>query len=105
MPIVLLTCLLALTPGCGNSNDGLAETTSTTSGGGSCSAGLATLSGVTLSFKRSETEIEVYRFKETSFTRDLAPGETSENTGTWAWSGEPTCELKLDHTAAPPDWP
>ena len=62
-----------------------------------CDAGPASLEGLNIEFRRSELEAEVYRFGAGTFTRDLAPGELSENTGTFAWTGAPQCQLTLNH--------
>jgi hypothetical protein len=80
-------------------------TSSTGTGSSSCSAGPMTLDGLNVEFRRSDTEAEVYRFGAGTFTRDIAPGEASENTGTWTWKAEPECLLELSHAAVPPDWP
>ncbi|MBM4283205.1 MAG: hypothetical protein FJ137_21485 [Deltaproteobacteria bacterium] len=55
-----------------------------------------------MSFARSETEVEGYRFAAATLTRDLAPDELSESTGVRAWSGEPYCSLLLEPAAVPP---
>jgi hypothetical protein len=54
-----------------------------------CYAGPASLEGLNIEFRRSELEAEVCHFGAGTFTRDLAPGELSENTGTFAWAGSP----------------
>lgn len=105
---VIATLALA---GCGEGKDGGSADpvdsadASASPGDADCGAGPSTLDGLAVAFARSATEVEVYRFGPGTFTRDLAPGELSENTGTWTWTGAPDCRLDLAHAAVPPDWP
>lgn len=98
----LLPLLAACAGGTAKPADTATDSGTATDG---CSAGPATLEGLAVSFARSETEIEIYRFADGTFTRDIMAGEASENTGTWTWAGTPDCTLALAHAAVPPDWP